>query len=116
VTLEGVEQIYHEVVLGAACKTYFEHYYGRLQYYYHKPADKAIKRMLRQMAIHEFLTRDVCYQLFFEETGTHADADDFDRLMTNLENDFYIRFDRKLEAYCFSCKILRDWWLRHYGR
>jgi hypothetical protein len=35
--------------------------------------------------------------------------------MTNLENDFYISYDAKLHHYEFSCKLLRDWWLRHYG-
>jgi hypothetical protein len=35
--------------------------------------------------------------------------------MTDLENDFYIRFEADTHRYQFACKLLRDWWLRHYG-
>jgi hypothetical protein len=35
--------------------------------------------------------------------------------MTDLENDFYIRFDADAHQYEFASKLLRDWWLRHYG-
>jgi hypothetical protein len=35
--------------------------------------------------------------------------------MANLENDFYVGFNNGQSAYHFSCKLLRDWWLRHYG-
>ncbi len=41
--------------------------------------------------------------------------ENFNSLMTDLENDFYIRFDSQSRRYEFSCNLLRDWWLRHYG-
>jgi hypothetical protein len=34
---------------------------------------------------------------------------------SNLENDFYLQFDPRRTTYFFSCKLLRDWWLRHYA-
>jgi hypothetical protein len=39
----------------------------------------------------------------------------FNILMTDLKNDFYRRFDADMHRYQFACKLLRDWWLRHYG-
>lgn len=35
--------------------------------------------------------------------------------MTDLENDFYVSLSANQKDYSFSCKLLRDWWLRHYG-
>ena len=115
VTPKRVEQIYHNKVLGVDCKTYFDHYYGRLRDYYRPDEEKAVKRMLRELAVVGSLTRDACYQFYRAEIGSRADLEEFNRLMTDLENDFYIRFDAKARRYEFASKLLRDWWLRHYG-
>jgi len=115
ITPAKVEQIYREKVLGVNCKTYFEHYYSRFRDYYQPDEERAIKRILRQLALDEYLTRDVCYQFYKEKLGDRADIENFNRLMTDLENDFYIRFDSEARRYEFASKLLRDWWLRHYG-
>jgi hypothetical protein len=115
VTPKRVEQIYHDKVLGVDCKTYFDHYYGRLRDYYQPNEEKAVKRMLRELAMVGSLTRDACYQFYRIEFGDRADVEEFNRLMTDLENDFYIRFDAEARRYEFASKLLRDWWLRHYG-
>jgi hypothetical protein len=60
------------------------------------------------------VTRESCYRIFHTH-GRGRDADAFHGLMANLENDFYISLDPKTQHYEFSCKLLRDWWLRHYG-
>lgn len=115
ITPKQIEQIYHDKVLGVNCKTYFEHYYSRFRDYYQPDEERAIKRILRQLAMEETLTRDACYQFYREKLGERADIEDFNRLMTDLENDFYIRFDATKRRYEFASKLLRDWWLRHYG-
>jgi hypothetical protein len=115
VTPKRVEKIYRDKVLGVDCKTYFDHYYGRLRDYYEPAEEKAVKRILRELALNEKLTRDVCYQFYKKEIGNDADAEKFNRMMTNLENDFYVQFDAEKRVYCFASKLLRDWWLRHYG-
>jgi uncharacterized protein len=114
ITPKRVEQIYRDKVLGVDCKTYFDHYYGRLRDYYKPQEEKAIKRILRELAVVSILTRDACYQ-FYRENVDNADIEEFNRLMTDLENDFYIRFDASGRVYEFASKLLRDWWLRHYG-
>ena len=115
ITPKKVEQIYRDKVLGVDCKTYFDHYYGRLRDYYHLQEEKAIKRILRELAMVGSLTRDACYQFYRSNIGERSDNDEFNHLMTDLENDFYIRFDTGTRAYEFASKLLRDWWLRHYG-
>lgn len=115
ITPKRVEQIYREKVLGVDCKTYFDHYYGRLRDYYRLNQEKAIKRILRELAMVGRLTRDACYQFYRENLTEASDIEEFNRLMTDLENDFYIRFDNTSQRYEFASKLLRDWWLRHYG-
>src|SRR2546423_2297970 len=115
ITPKRVEQIYRDKVLGASCKIYFDHYYSRLRDYYRPDEEKALKRILRQLALEESITRDACYQFYREKIGNRADIEDFNRLMTDLENDFYIHFNAETRRYEFASKLLRDWWLRHYG-
>lgn len=115
ITPKKVEQIYRDKVLGVDCKTYFDHYYGRLRDYYQPQEEKAIKRILRELAVVGCLTRDACYQFYRDNLGSRSDIEEFNRVMTDLENDFYIRFDAESRLYEFASKLLRDWWLRHYG-
>ena len=115
VTPKKVEQLYRERVLGADCKTYFEHYYGRLRDYYQPNEEKAAKRILRELAVVEAARRDACWEHYKEIIGHKADLDRFNQMMADLENDFYLRYDEQARRYEFACKLLRDWWLRHYG-
>lgn len=110
-----IERIYHEKVLGVDCVTYFDHYYGRLREYYRPREERAAKLILRELAVKGSLGHDYCYQLYKSEAGGQQTRESFSGLMSNLENDFYIKFEHKSLSYDFACKLLRDWWLRHYG-
>jgi len=114
ITPRKLELIYHQKVLGVDCKTYFDHYYGRLRSYYQPREEKAVKRILRELAVVGAMTRDACFQFYKLGVGD-TDIEDFNLLMTDLENDFYVSFDSEMRQYQFACKLLRDWWLRHYG-
>ena len=115
VTPKRIEHIYREKVLGVDCKTYFDHYYGRLRDYYRPHEEKAIKRLLRELALQGALSRDSCYHVYAAERGGEGDVEEFNAVMINLENDFYIRFDLAHRRYQFACNLLRDWWLCHYA-
>jgi AAA+ ATPase superfamily predicted ATPase len=115
ITPQKIEILYHERVLGVECKSYFDHYYGRLRDYYLPTEERAAKKILRTLAIESTLKRDMCREIYSKETGPNADDDEFIRLMTNLENDFYLQYDGAKAGYVFSSKLLRDWWLRHYA-
>jgi hypothetical protein len=114
ITPRKVALIYRDKVLGVDCKTYFDHYYSRLRDYYRPHEEQAAKRILRELAVVGSMTRDACYQ-FYIRAVARLDQEAFHLLMTDLENDFYVRFDVEKRLYQFSCKLLRDWWLRHYG-
>jgi hypothetical protein len=102
-------------VLGVDCKTYFDHYYGRLRDFYEPQGERAVKRILRELATAGSLTRDACFQLYRETMVERAELEEFNLTMSDLETDFYVRFDFDTRRYEFACKLLRDWWLRHYG-
>jgi hypothetical protein len=53
--------------------------------------------------------------IYREEVGESATDDDFNQLITNLLNDFYIRQVEDDEEYIFASKILCDWWRRYYA-
>ena len=110
-----IERIYHQKVLGVDCKTYFDHYYGRLRDYYTPQEEKAVKRLLRELARVGAMSRDACFELYRQTLGGEPGLDEFNATVGNLENDFYIRYNAEAERYEFSCKLLRDWWLRHYA-
>jgi len=115
ITQKKIEQIYSNKILGVDCKSYFDHYYGRLRDYYRKHEEKAAKRILRTLATERALKLDTCFQIYKKEAGDQATHDEFSRLMTNLENDYYIALNAETSMYEFACKLLRDWWLRHYA-
>ena len=115
ITPKKIEQLYRDKVLGVDCKTYFDHYYARLHEYYPLHEEAAVKRILRELAVVGQITRDAAMQFYRERVDDRADLEVFNRLMADLENDFYVRFHADAHRYEFACKLLRDWWLRHYG-
>ena len=115
ITVETIEKIYRDKVLGVDCKTYFEYYYGRLRLYYEPDEEKAARGILREIAVKGDLKKTTCYQIFKKAVGNKADLERFGGLMTELENDFYVTYKHENDSYEFSSKILKDWWLRNYG-
>ena len=115
ITVETIEKIYRDKVLGVDCKTYFEYYYGRLRLYYEPDEEKAARGILREIAVKGDLKKTTCYQIFKKALGRKADLERFGGLMTELENDFYVTYKYENDSYQFSSKILKDWWLRNYG-
>ena len=115
INVELVEKIYRDKVLGVDCKTYFEHYYGRLRQYYDPNEEKAARKILRELAVAGELKKSTCYQIYQKVVGKGGGLEEFGALMTELENDFYVTFEYEGDNYEFGSKLLRDWWLRHYG-
>jgi hypothetical protein len=77
--------------------------------------EKAAKMILRGLAGGGSLTKDVCFQFYKKAAGNKAEIDGYNRLMADLENDFYIIYEAGSNRYDFASKLLRDWWLRYYG-
>jgi hypothetical protein len=115
ITIPMIEKVYRTKVLGVDCKTYFDHYYGRLRDYYLPQEEKAVKKVLRELARTGALNRNACFGLYSATQAGEGDIESFNAMLSNLENDFYIRYNTETDQYEMACKLLRDWWLRHYA-
>ena len=122
ITLEGehptvalIRQLYRERVLGNECKSYFDYFYGRLALYYDAGSYAAAKTILRRLAAAGPAQPSECRHLFETAAGANASDDDYDALMAQLEEDFYIQRESSGGAFAFASKLLRDWWLRYHG-
>jgi len=110
-----LEEVYQQRVLGASCKSYFEHYYDRLRHY-EKGEELAAKALLKELALNhpKGIQRDHLYRCYRNTQGEKDTQEGFARLVSDLENDFYIRFIPE-KGYFFASKILCDWWRRYYA-
>jgi hypothetical protein len=109
-----IDKAYNENVLGPTSRTYFEHYYERLKEYYDPDIEAIAKRLLTEIARKYQVKKTELVKLSNQISAGKCDTDDFNYLMSDLENDFYISYKRETDSYYFTLKILRDWWLRYY--
>ncbi len=111
---ELVDEVYKKRVLGVECRTYFEHYYQRIAQYYDAIEAKAAIHILKGLSKTGRLPRKEVFGMYSIVRGEN-DEKGFSHLMGDLENDFYIKYHPNEDAYKFSTKVLRDWWLKYYG-
>jgi hypothetical protein len=111
---EIIEKAYYENLLSPANRSYFQHYYSRLKEYYDVELEKIAKKVLIEIARGTGTTKIDLFRLFNQESGGRYPEEDFNYLMTHLENDFYVSYERGSNRYLFTTKVLKDWWLRYY--
>ncbi|NQT86280.1 hypothetical protein HQ560_05910 [bacterium] len=111
---KSLEAVYHDRVLSANCKGYFQHYYERLSRY-DKPLERAAKEVLKAIALAqpERVRASTLRSVFAKAMGESHSDDIFAGLLGDLENDFYVRCDR--DGCAFASKVLCDWWRRYYA-
>jgi hypothetical protein len=109
-----INSIYENEILGVTCKSYFQIYYDRLKHY-DKQNENTAKVILKNLAVVGEVKRTELYQVYLKETQQTKNVDGFNNLMSDLENDFYIKFIPQNETYIFFSKILKDWWRRYYS-
>lgn len=108
-----IEQAYENGVLASYNRTYFEHYYERLQNYYSPDIASVAKALLTEIAKRETLAKTELWTQFKVQTQGRGDEDTFSYLISDLENDFYLV--REGDQFRFATKVLRDWWLRYHA-
>jgi hypothetical protein len=114
-TEESVRTAYKEGLLASYNRTYFEHYFERLRLYYDdRELEDVAKALLSAVAERRALTRSELWNLFQDRLEGWGDEDTFSYLLSDLENDFYLVYDRD-RTYRFATKVLRDWWLRYHS-
>ncbi len=111
---EIIQKAYNEGVLGPASRTYFEHYFTRLKDYYDKETEHVAKRLILEVARQGKVKKTDLFKLFRLESKGNLTDESFGYLLTDIENDFYVSYNRENQYYSFTTNILRDWWLRYY--
>lgn len=111
---EVIRKAYDNRVLASYNRTYFEHYYTRLQDHY-KEDEKLAKAILLEIAKRTEVPRGDLWKLYQDIQQGTGNEEEFSYLLSDLENDFYIQFDSAKRVYRFATKVLRDWWLRHHA-
>lgn len=112
-TMQILEQVYRERVIGPTCRNYFDHYHIRLGRY--GPArERAAMAVLRAVAGHNRISRPALCDIFAKAHGKGANDQVFDEVMADLEYDWYLRLDSDTNEYHFRLKVMQDWWRRWY--
>jgi hypothetical protein len=111
-TASAIDRIFEEDVLGVNCKHYFIHYHERLRYY--GEHQRIASHFLKHLCLEDFIPKSQMFTLYKNETDK-AKTDDFNRLLSDLENDFYIKYQPGRDGYYFATDILKEWWKRYYA-
>jgi len=112
-TLDELEKIYVDRVLGPTCRNYFDHYSSRLKRY-GSAREKAAVAILRSVAGRNRVSRLEIYDIYAKAHGNGSDEQGFDEIMADLEYDWYLRLDPDTNEFYFRLKVMQDWWRRWY--
>jgi len=109
-----IQDVYEKKILNVQARGYFDHFYERLKHVYPDPMQKAAKAILKSIALADFITIDLAYQLYQKYAGDD-DSDNFKFLIDELQHDFYIIIIREERILKFHSKIVKDYWRVHHG-
>lgn len=112
-TIEQLEQIYRQRVLGPTCRHYFDHYSSRLKRY-GKTGEKAVLAILRAVAGRGRVSRPALYDIYRKSRGKGSSDQEFDELMADLECEWYLSYTPDTNEFYFRLNMIRDWWRRWY--
>ena len=107
----SIEELYNSNLMGANGKHYFDYYVQRLKIYYKKKEEKAAMAILKELCKTNEIQRGVAFDIFKKMTNKN-DYESFVDLISDLENDFYLR--QKGDTIIFYSKTLADWWRLYY--
>jgi AAA+ ATPase superfamily predicted ATPase len=111
-TPSAINRTFEEDVLGVNCKHYFIHYHERLIHY--DESQKIANLFLKHLCLDDIISRSQLFSMYVKETGKN-NQDDFNRLLSDLENDFYIKYRPDCDGYHFATAVLKEWWKRYYA-
>ena len=117
-----VDAVFDEMVVGSAARTQQQHYHSRIRQYYPEPAQSIARTLLSQISASESgLTRATLMQETERALAglgaglpEHERRQLFNRLMFDLENDFYIA-EGVEGLYDFASGVLKSWWRKYHA-
>ncbi len=117
ITVGMVKTAFEDDLLGGATSVVFQHYRSRIDQYYPGAEAQAAKAILGILSrVDTPVQQDTLYQIFLKSVSIQPSTqafEDFKRLMSKLDNDFYI--STKDGSYDFFSRVLKLWWKTHYG-
>ncbi|HJQ58325.1 MAG TPA: hypothetical protein VJ890_15565, partial [Vineibacter sp.] len=108
-TSADVDRVYRDRVQGRACQQYFAHYRTRLKRW--ADLEPVANQILAKIAHTDAPVPEEHLRSFYDGMrGSAGINDQFDRLMADLECDWYLK--QTDDGYVFDMPIMRDWWRR----
>jgi hypothetical protein len=113
VTINTVDRVYVERILGPTCKQYFGHYEQRLGRHGdgRRRAARAILTTVANANGGCIRSREL-YNVARNAWKQEFDEEVFNDLLADLECDWYLKRDSKTDEYGFMLDVMRDWWKR----
>jgi hypothetical protein len=110
-----IEDVYRRRLLGPTCRAYFVPYRQRLRRYGAR-GERAAMAILQEIAQAPAgrVSQSGLYAAYRRARGKAASALDFDEILADLENDWYVILDPATNEYYFLVSTMKDWWKRYY--
>ena len=117
-----VDTVFDTMIVGSAARTRLQHYHSRIRQYYAGPNRSIAHALLGQVSAS---TSGLPRATLLQETEralmelgvtlpAHERRQTFNRLMLDLENDFYI-VEVEEETYDFASGVLKSWWRKYHA-
>ena len=110
------------MVVGSAARTRLQHFHSRIRQYYADPKRSIAYALLGRISVSDSGLRRATLLQETERALTelgvalpaHERRQRFNRLMLDLENDFYI-VEVEDEFYDFASGVLKSWWRKYHA-
>ncbi len=117
-----VDAVFNEMIVGSAARTQLQHYHSRIRQYYEGPKQSIALALLGQISVSEVgLARATLLQEAERALAglgaglpEHERRQLFNRLMFDLENDFYV-VEVEGGRYDFASGVLKSWWRKYHA-
>ena len=117
-----VDGVFDAIILGSAARTRLQHFQSRIDRYYADPKSSLAHVLLGQISMSESgLGRAALLQeteRVLVELGirlpAHERRQTFNRLLLDLENDFYV-VEVENDIYDFASGVLKSWWRKYHA-
>lgn len=122
-TTVDVDAVFEALVMSQAAYDKLQHYYSRIDKYYREPNETAAYEMLSALAVsgEQGLSLAALNQIYQQALGqlgmtlpSPQRKQAFNRLMRDLENDFYIR-EISDGQFDFASGLMKAWWKKYYA-
>lgn len=123
ITAKDVNSIFDAMISSQAAQDKLQHYHSRIKLHYKEPKQSAAYAILGQLS--QSSLQGLSRRSLLREFTRHLDAQDwkasepdkrrqFNQLMRDLENDFYIT-EIDDENYDFASGLMKAWWRKYYA-